>query len=435
MRNFIFVLFVFTVFISCKGKHKAATAVNYTGLQQRCVKQLTDVIVHDIFSPPVAGRIYAYANLAFYEGIRYTNDKALSITEQLHGFNKMPSPEKTLEYNYQLVAVKAFYKTGTSLIFSKDSMRKAERNLLDSFRSSLPEQVYGNSVMLGDSIASTILKRAADDNYLITRGMPSYSVYKSEGKWEQTPPDYMDASEPNWFKIKPMLLDSSSQFKPAPPPPYSLDKKSVYYQELMELYNLSKTLTPQQDSIARYWDDNPLVTSHEGHLMYANKKTTPGGHWQGINGIICSQQKTDPVTTARAFALMSTAMLDGFIACWQEKFRSVTIRPITVIQRNFDPEWTSLLQTPPFPEYTSGHSTISAAAATVMTGILGDNIAFHDTTELEYLGLERSFSSVNQAAREVSDSRLYGGIHYRSALVNGMKHGEEIGNLYLSTIK
>lgn len=248
-------------------------------------------------------------------------------------------------------------------------------------------------------------------------------------------PDYMDAAEPNWDKIKPMLLDSVTQFKPAPPPPYSLDKKSAYYKELMELYNTSKTLTPSQDTIARYWDDNPFVTQHEGHLMYANKKTTPGGHWQGINSILCRQQKINAVTTARAYALMSAAILDAFIACWHEKFASKTVRPITVIQNNFDPEWSSLLQTPPFPEYTSGHSTISAAAATVLTGILGSNIAFHDTTELEYLGLQRSFSSIMQAADEVNISRLYGGIHYRSALENGSKQGKEIGNLYLSKVK
>lgn len=308
----------------------------------------------------------------------------------------------------------------------------AEKKLLASFENSLDENVYNNSIQLGNSIASVILKRIASDNYKQTRGMPKYSVFKEEGKWEQTPPDYTDAAEPNWDKIMPMLLDSVTQFKPAPPPPYSLNKKSVYYKELMEVYNTSKTLTASQDTIARYWDDNPFVTHHEGHLMYANKKTTPAGHWQGIAGIVCRQQKTNAVTTARAYALMSAAMLDAFIACWHEKFASRTVRPITVIQNNFDAEWSSLLQTPPFPEYTSGHSTISAAAATVLTNILGSNIAFHDTTELEYLGLLRSFSSIMQAADEVSMSRLYGGIHYRSALENGFKQGREIGNLYLT---
>lgn len=431
MRYIIIFLWISAI-VSCKPKPSATADIDLNNLQHLCVKQLTDVMVRDIFAPPVASRIYTYSNLAYYEAVRFSDSTATSITARLKSFDVMPVPDESKKYDFHLAAVTAFFKTGTALIFSKDSMQMAEKKLLASFENSLDENVYNNSIQLGNSIASVILKRIASDNYKQTRGMPKYSVFKEEGKWEQTPPDYTDAAEPNWDKIMPMLLDSVTQFKPAPPPPYSLNKKSVYYKELMEVYNTSKTLTASQDTIARYWDDNPFVTHHEGHLMYANKKTTPAGHWQGIAGIVCRQQKTNAVTTARAYALMSAAMLDAFIACWHEKFASRTVRPITVIQNNFDAEWSSLLQTPPFPEYTSGHSTISAAAATVLTNILGSNIAFHDTTELEYLGLLRSFSSIMQAADEVSMSRLYGGIHYRSALENGFKQGREIGNLYLT---
>jgi PAP2 superfamily len=232
-----------------------------------------------------------------------------------------------------------------------------------------------------------------------------------------------------------LLLDSAAQFDVPAPPKYSVEKNTAYYKELMELYNTSKNLTPLLDTIARYWDDNPFVTQHEGHLMYANKKTTPGGHWQGIASILCQQQKTNTVTTARVYALMSCSILDAFIACWHQKYKTKMVRPITVIQNKIDADWNALLQTPPFPEYTSGHSSISAAAATILTKILGDNIGFHDTTEKEYLGLERSFTSIMQAAQEVSISRLYGGIHYRSALENGFKQGEKIGVFYLEKIK
>jgi hypothetical protein len=100
-----------------------------------------------------------------------------------------------------------------------------------------------------------------------------------------------------------------------------------------------------------------------------------------------------------------------------------------------EPEWTSLLQTPPFPEYTSGHSVITAAAATVLTHLFGDNMSFHDTTELEYLGLQRSFSSIMQAADEAGMSRLYGGIHYRFAIEQGKKQGQQVGELYTKTFQ
>ncbi len=424
------------LFFSCTSKKdRPAIAIDLNNLQHQCVKQLTDVIVHDIFAPPVASRIYAYSNLAFYEAIRFEDNQSSSIVAQLKGFATIPTLVKNKKYDFSLAATKAFFKTSTALIFSKDSMRKAETSFLQSFKDQLTNEVYENSLTLGDSIASVILQRSATDNYKQTRGMAKYSVFKEEGKWEQTPPDYADAAEPHWDKIKPLLLDSVNQFKLPAPPKYSLEKNSEYYKELMELYTTSKNLTPLQDTIARYWDDNPFVTQHEGHLMYANKKTTPGGHWQGITSILCKQQKLSAVATARTYAIMSCAILDAFIACWHEKYFYRTVRPITVIQSNIDVNWASLLQTPPFPEYSSGHSTISAAAATILTKLIGDSITFHDTTELEYLGLQRSFTSVNNAAEEVSVSRFYGGIHYKSALANGFQQGKEIGKYYIDKIK
>jgi PAP2 superfamily len=433
--RFIFITSAVTIFFSCTQKEKNTTAIDNKNVQHICVKQLTDVIVHDIYAPPVASRIYAYSNVAFYEAIRFNDSSSISIAAQLKGFSAIALPEKNKKYDFYVAAIKSFFKTSTALVFSKDSMLQAEKIILQPYKNILTEDVYNNSIAFGDSIAAIILKRSSIDNYKQTRGMPKYSVFKEDGKWEQTPPDYADAAEPHWDKIKPMLLDSAAQFAVPAPPKYSLEKNSVYYKELMELYNTSKTLTTSQDSIARYWDDNPFVTQHEGHLMYANKKTTPGGHWQGITSILCKQQKTDTVTTARTYALMSCAVLDAFIACWHEKYKTRMVRPITVIQNKIDADWNAILQTPPFPEYTSGHSSISAAAATILTKTFGNNIAFHDTTEKEYLGLERSFTSIIQAAEEVSISRLYGGIHYISSLKNGFEQGKKIGELYVTTIK
>jgi len=204
---------------------------------------------------------------------------------------------------------------------------------------------------------------------------------------------------------------------------------------LMEVYTVSEHLTPTQDTIAHYWDDNPFVTEHKGHLMFATKKTTPGGHWMGIVSILSQQSKANDLKTAKAYALSSCAMFDGFISCWDEKYRSRMVRPITVIRENIKTEWNALLQTPPFPEYTSGHSVITAAAATVLIQLFGANTPFRDTTELEYLGLERSFTSIQAAADEVAISRLYGGIHYRSAIEQGKTQGQKVGELFNQTLK
>ena len=432
MKKTIFAFFAvgLLVFSVSSCKQKQQLSINLTNLQHECVHRLTNVIVYDIFTPPVASRIYAYSNLAYYEAIRFKNAPANSITEKLKGFGTMPLPDKMKQYDFSLAAVKSFFTVAKALTFSKDSLSVTENSLLQTFENSTDEIVYKNSIELGDSIAVVILKRAVIDNYKKTRGMPRYSVFNTQGKWQQTPPDYADAVEPNWRLIAPLLIDSAAQFKPAPPPPFDLNKNSQYYKELLEVLTISKQITPSQDTIAHYWDDNPFVTEHKGHLIFANKKTTPGGHWMGIISILCKQTKTIEVKTAIAYALTSCAIFDGFISCWDEKYRSSMIRPIIVIRENIIPEWNALLQTPPFPEYTSGHSVITAAAATVLTQLFGNAVAFNDTTELEYLGLQRSFNSIQQAADEAAISRLYGGIHYRSAIVEGKKQGQQVGLLY-----
>jgi len=145
------------------------------------------------------------------------------------------------------------------------------------------------------------------------------------------------------------------------------------------------------------------VTEHRGHLTFATKKTTPVGHWMGIIAILCRQEKKNEQENARTYALASASIFDAFISCWDEKYRSQTLRPITVIREKIEENWNPLLQTPPFPEYTSGHSVISSAVATVLEHLFGQDVSFHDTTEMEYLGLDRNFSSIQlQPTRRVS---------------------------------
>ena len=418
---------------SCK---EASNQKKITGsaIQYYCVQKLTDVIVYDIFSPPVASRIYAYSNLAYYETIKFAFPSEKSIVINLKGFSNLPSPEATQSYNFELAASVAFMKVAKTLVFSKDSIINSAKVLLEQF-GDIDQSVYNRSVSFGESVADIILKRAATDNYKLTRGMPRYSVFKETGKWQQTPPDYSDAVEPYWNKIQPLKMDSAAQFKPLPPPAYNVEKSSVYYKELIEVFDISKNKTKEQDTIAYYWDDNPFVSEHKGHLTYANKKTTPVGHWMGIITILSGSSNKNSLVTAKTFALTSCAIFDAFIACWDEKYRSKMVRPITVIREQFESEWNAFLQTPPFPEYTSGHSVISAAAATVLTKIYGNDFAFNDTTELQYLGMQRSFKSIESASNEAGISRLYGGIHYRSAIENGKEQGKQVGLLYNQLIK
>lgn len=397
--------------------------------------QLTQVIIYDVFTPPVASRIYVYSSLASYEAIRFSKEGTSSIAEKLHGFGKMPQPEKGKSYNYTLAATKAFFTVVHNVkVFSIDSLKTYEESVFNNFKENLDDSTYQRSLAFGDTIGKVILLRAKVDGYLLSRGKPKHLGSNDVGKWRPTPPDYMDGVEWCWNTMKPMVMDSAAQFMPPRPPQFSKDTNSVFFKGVKEVYNMTKNLTEEQQTIARYWDDNPFVVEHSGHMMFGNKKITPGGHWMGITAIACKQTKADAVKTAQAYALTAIALYDAFISCWDEKYRSNVIRPVTVINESIDQGWTPYLQTPPFPEYTSGHSTITRSAAVVLTKLFGDNFAFQDTSDLHYIGMQRHFNSFVQAADEASISRVYGGIHYRNSVDEGANAGKRVGDYIVEKI-
>ena len=218
----------------------------------------------------------------------------------------------------------------------------------------LDETTYNNSIEFGKAVSAGIMARAKADNYKETRAMEKYFGSDQDGKWKPTSPDYLDGVEPYWKKISPLSLDSSSQFDPGPPPPFSRDTTSPFYKMNKEVFEIGNDLSKEQQDIAYFWDDNPFVSHHRGHLMYNTKKQTPGGHWMGITAIACRKTNADAVKTARAYALVAVGLFDAFISCWDTKYRYNYIRPITVINDWFNKNWETYLQTPPFPEYTSG---------------------------------------------------------------------------------
>jgi hypothetical protein len=201
------------------------------------------------------------------------------------------------------------------------------------------------------------------------------------------------------------------------------------------VYETGKSLNEEQKLIANFWDCNPFKVEFTGHMAIGVKKISPGGHWIGITGIASEKAKLNFAETAYIHALMGMTLHDSFVSCWKAKYETNRIRPETVINQQIDRSWKPLLQTPPFPEYTSGHSVISSASAEILTGYFGSNFSFLDSSEV-YFGLpERAFSSFYQAADEASISRLYGGIHFRDAIENGVLQGKKIGKHILEKIK
>ncbi len=399
----------------------------------RAQKALTSIIVHDIFSPPVAARIYAYTTIAAYEVLVKHHKKYHSLYKQLAAFPEIPAAKHTI--NTSLAAVNAFCITAKNLVFSEEIMQDSINNILKWYQKKLINiEEYEASMAYGKQVAEVILQWAAKDKYKETRSLKRYNFSKEKGKWIPTPPVYMAAIEPYWNQIRPMVLDSSNQFRPALALPFSTDTNSLFYQQAKEVHTAGINLSAKNKLVAAFWDCNPFAVEVKGHLNYATKKISPGGHWIAIAGIVCQNLKADMVRSASVYALTAIAIFDGFIICWDEKYRSNIIRPETYINQYIDENWHPLLQTPPFPEYTSGHSVISTAAATILINLLGNNISFDDNTETEFGLPVKHFSSFSSACNEAAISRLYGGIHYRAAIENGQKQGHNLGKWIVAKI-
>ena len=395
-------------------------------LYRGAVQRATDVMTHDIVSPPQAGRVYAYLAVAGYEALVPTRPDLVSLAGQLTDFEAPPAPDAPV--HGATAALYAALAVTDALTFSPDQVdayRQHAQAQLDSV--GLGRRLHERSRAYGEAVAAHVLAWAAGDGYAQTRSGPAYTVTADEGTWRPTPPAYMDAVEPNWGTLRPFVLDSAAQFKPPPPPPFSLAPGSAFRQQVDEVYQVTTEMTDAQRGIAAFWDCNPYVTHTRGHAMFATKKITPGGHWMGIVAIASRDAGSDIATTAEAYARTAVALADGFISVWDEKYRSRLIRPETVINEHIDEEWMPLLQTPPFPEYSSGHSVISGAAAEALTAIYGDSFGFVDTVQIPYGLPTRSFGSFRQAAEEAAISRLYGGIHYRMAADYGLEQGRGVG--------
>jgi hypothetical protein len=398
------------------------------------VDQVTEIMVNDIFSPPQASRVYVYPNLAAYEALNANSKDYISLIPQLNGHLEFsPSPKPDEDTNLRLAALIAYMQVAEKLVFSEGIIHQYRDSLYAIWNEQNPAS-FKSARQYGDLVASNVVHYMNTDSYKETRTMPDYDFFDDHPtRWQPTPPAYLKGIEPHWGKIRPMVLDSGAQFKPIPPPMFSLETNSEFYKQLEEVYLISESIRAKgNDSpeleIARFWDCNPYVSITKGHYMFAEKKITPGAHWMGICKIASLKSNADFEFTVYAYTKTSIAIFDAFISCWDEKYRSNLIRPETLIAEYLDKDWKPILQTPPFPEYSSGHSVVSNAAAKALTNIFGENFEFQDTTELAYNLPARTFSSFNDAAREATLSRLYGGIHYRAAIEEGATQGENVGD-------
>lgn len=373
------------------------------------------------YSPPVASRAFAYLGVTVYEAVASGSPPLLSLAGQLNGLKPVPQRDRSAAYDDAVVldaamgtAAQSFFdNTGPT---GQRAMAAMESKMRDALIEGVASDTASRSIDYGKAVAAVILEWSHNDGgaAIANLGFPEhYDLKPGPAHWVPTSPIRLQQVPllPNWGQNRPFAMSSGTSCGLPPPPPYSEDKNSVFYQMAKETCDVRNALTPEQKAIARFWSDDAMLS------------VTPPGHWVSIVLQIAERDHLPLERLADALARLGIVVADSFIACWAVKYQYDLVRPVTYIRRTMEPKWEPLLITPPFPEYPSGHSTQSSAAAAVLTKMFGDNLAFEDATAKRDGVAPRKFSSFNGAAEEAAISRLYGGIHFRPAIEQGLAQG------------
>ena len=402
--------------------------VAFTRYLQPAVFSLSKIMMHDVVNPPAAARYYAYCMLGAYEILSQQDTTLTALPNLLKQYKRTVISAKPATYDRRIAAIYCIMETGRLMLPSGYRLQEEEEQFItEQQKAKVNRAILDSSVAVASYMAARIVDYAKTDRYGKLSAQLRYTPVKGEGYWYPTPPAYMEAVEPNWKTVRPLMMDSCNQFLSKPPVAFSKDSSSEFYRLAKEVYDISLHPDPEQLNIASFWDCNPFVVATSGHMSIGFKKISPGGHWMNIAAIAAQKARLNFTATITVQMLTGITIMDAFISCWDEKYRSNRIRPETYINRYINIKWQPLLQTPPFPEYTSGHSVVSTATAEVLTYLLGDKFMFTDNSEDLFEIPARSFSSFRNAASEAAISRLYGGIHYRDAIENGQQQGRDVG--------
>jgi hypothetical protein len=382
---------------------------------------LYDVVKSEATQPPPASRIYGISAVALYEAVAPGARHHRSLAGQLRGLHRVPRPRANRTYHWPAVANTALARTIRGLFSPSanlDAINALENDFAAQFQAEVEAEVYERSVTQGQAVADAILAWAATDGYSTHNNCP-YVPRPVPGAWEKTPPaNIANPLQPCWGLIRPMVLRSGGACPPPGHPAFSSDSGSDFYAAAQAVYSTGLGLTDDEKTIADYWGDGPGATG------------TPPGHWIALVGQIARNDGLSLSAAAEAFARVGIAVHDAFIQCWFFKYETNLQRPVTYVRDAFDAKWLPYIPTPPFPTYTSGHSTQSGAAAAVLTAMFG-KMAFTDTLHADHHLVPaqepRSFTSFDDAAAEAAISRLYGGIHYAFDNDDGLTCGKCIG--------
>ncbi|MEO6608300.1 MAG: vanadium-dependent haloperoxidase [Aestuariivirga sp.] len=377
------------------------------------------------YSPPVAARAYAYLGVMTYEAVASGSDNLQTLAGQLNDLKPLPKREAGKAYDNAVVLNAAlgafspvfFENTGP---LGQKALIALNDDLTAKVSSGVAPDVLDRSVAHGKAIATAIIDWSKNDGGAVIKNMGFTENYKMKVGPQYWVPTNQQALQqvpllPGWGNNRTFAIPKITACGLKPPIPYSEKKSSAFYKEVLEVYNAGKNLTDDQRALAIFWSDDPLLT------------LTPAGHGVSIALQIIKRDNVDLEKSVDVLARLGVVQADAMIGAWHAKYIYGLLRPITYIHRHIDKKWESLLITPPFPDYLSGHSVQAGSMSVVMTHEFGDNFAFEDKTG-ESDGLPaRRFGSFYEAAQEAAMSRLYGGIHYRGAIENGLIYGRCIG--------
>ena len=377
------------------------------------------------YSPPVASRAFGHLYVTAYEAVAQGRPDLLSLAGQLNALTPPPAREAGLAHDEEVVLQAALAVAVEELFFNtgptgQRAMENVAARLAEGVAEGVSPDVLERSRAQGEAVARHVLGWAATDGgaAIENMGFPlEMDLAGGPGAWVPTSRIVQQQLPllPGWGDNRPFAMPDGAACPLPAPPAYSEEPGSAFMAEAEEVLAVSRGLTEEQEAIARFWSDDPMLSP------------TPPGHWIFIASDVLDRQDAPLDRRVEVLAKLSVALADAFIGCWHEKFRWNLIRPVTYIRAHLDPRFEPLLITPPFPEYPSGHSTQSGAAAEVRTDLFGEGFAFTDATH-EADGLPaRSHPSFRAAAEEAAMSRLYGGIHFRSAIERGLEQGRCIG--------
>ena len=380
------------------------------------------------FTPPVSARAFGYAGLTLYETVVYGIPDKQSLQNQLSAGLKIDAPDPALEYNWAIAANAAMAETArlyyanmpTSQAIAVAQLEQASYNSIRE-TGGLSGAVIVRSKEWGLYVARTIYEWSKTDGGHVgyTKNFPKdYIIPTGKGNWVPTFPKFLTPMQPKWGENRTFLPNITAATQTLAPIPYSEDTASRFYKEAKIVYNAVKNGTLEQKTIAKYWSDDP------------GEAGTPAGHSVSITTIVLQKENANLGLSAEIYAKMGMGISDAFVSCWKSKFTYNYMRPISYIRAQIDPTFVSLLETPPFPEFTSGHSVQSGAAAKILTDALGTNYLFTDRTHAsrpDIDGTPRAYRSFFEFASEAAISRLYGGIHYQEAIEAGIAQGTKVG--------